>query len=144
MVSGRTMVRFKVTNKETQEKVLVGEVEAKQPISAYKFASQQQGMGMGLYGSSPVAREVWNRVDRPFKGNFGKSFSLLFLQPTNSIAGFVFTNILRNNSGEFTVHLSQLRGKSIRQNYIMRRTNVFAGSRLCTCYEPMSQGEQTE
>ncbi|PWW79624.1 hypothetical protein C7212DRAFT_362057 [Tuber magnatum] len=40
MVSGRKMVRFKATNKETREKVLVGEVEAEQPVSAYMFASK--------------------------------------------------------------------------------------------------------
>jgi len=71
MVSGRKLVRFKATNKETQQKVLVGDVEAEHPISAYKFASQEQGMRMSLYGSSPVTREVWSRVDRQLKGNFG-------------------------------------------------------------------------
>ena len=58
MVSGRKIIKVEATNKETQEKALVGEAEVEQPGSAYIFTGQgtrEQGMGMSLYDSSPVA-----------------------------------------------------------------------------------------
>ena len=75
MVSGRKIIKVEATKKETQEKVLVGEAEVEQPVSAYIFTgqgSQEQGMGMSLYDSSPVAREVWDRADRHFMDNYGE------------------------------------------------------------------------
>ncbi|PUU81782.1 fatty acid synthase beta subunit dehydratase [Tuber borchii] len=105
MVSGRKIIKVEATNKETQEKVLVGEAEVEQPVSAYIFTgqgSQEQGMGMSLYDSSPVAREVWDRADRHFMDNYG----------------FAITNIVRNNPKELTVHFGGPRGKAIKQNYM--------------------------
>ena len=74
MVSGRKIIKVETTNSETEEKVLVGEAEVEQPVSAYVFTgqgSQEQGMGMGLYDSSPVARAVWDRADKHFMDNYG-------------------------------------------------------------------------
>lgn len=75
MVSGRKIIQVETINKETEEKVLVGEAEVEQPVTAYIFTgqgSQEQGMGMDLYQSSPVAREVWDRADKHFMDNYGK------------------------------------------------------------------------
>lgn len=75
MVSGRKIIKVEASNKETEEKVLLGEAEVEQPVSAYVFTgqgSQEQGMGMELYASSPVAKEVWDRADRHFMENYGK------------------------------------------------------------------------
>ncbi|KAG0636354.1 hypothetical protein HOY80DRAFT_1017485 [Tuber brumale] len=59
MVSGRKTIRVRATNKETQEKELVGEVEIGQPVSA-------------LYIYQPrKSREVWDRADRHFMDNCG-------------------------------------------------------------------------
>ncbi|RPB00290.1 hypothetical protein L873DRAFT_1900896 [Choiromyces venosus 120613-1] len=105
MVSDRKIIKVEATNKETQEKVLVGEAEVEQPVSAYIFTgqgSQEQGIGMGLYNSSPVAREVWDRVNLHFMDNYGSAI----------------TNIVRNNQKEFTVHFGGPHGKAIRQNYM--------------------------
>jgi len=33
--------------------------------------SQEQGMGMALYDSSPVAKEIWQKADRHFLENYG-------------------------------------------------------------------------
>jgi len=74
MVAGRKIIKVEATNKETEEKVLLGEAEVEQPVSAYVFTgqgSQEQGMGMDLYASSAVAREVWDRADKHFLDNYG-------------------------------------------------------------------------
>ncbi|KAG0643674.1 hypothetical protein HOY80DRAFT_997593 [Tuber brumale] len=66
-------IKFLATNKETQVKVFVGEAEVEQLVSALIFTSQGsqgQGMGMGLYDSSPVGREVWGKADRRFMDNY--------------------------------------------------------------------------
>jgi len=83
MVSGRKIIKVEASNKETEAKVLIGEAEVEQPVSSYVFTgqgSQEQGMGMELYGSSPVAKEVWDRADTHFLENYGMCsiFTLLY------------------------------------------------------------------
>jgi malonyl CoA-acyl carrier protein transacylase len=75
MVAGRKIIKVEASNKETEEKVLLGEAEVEQPVSSYVFTgqgSQEQGMGMELYASSEVAKEVWDRADKHFMDNYGK------------------------------------------------------------------------
>ena len=77
MVSGRKIIKIEVSNQETEDKVLVGEAEVEQPTTSYVFTgqgSQEQGMGMELYNSSPVAKEVWDRADKHFMDNYGMVF----------------------------------------------------------------------
>lgn len=57
---------------------------------------------MDLYGSSEVAKEVWDRADKHFMDNYG----------------FAITNIVKNNPKELTIHFGGARGKAIRKNYI--------------------------
>ena len=74
MVSGRKTIRVETINPETEEKALFGEAEVEQPVSAYVFTGQGsrgQGIGMSLYDSSPVARDVWDRADKHFMDNHG-------------------------------------------------------------------------
>ena len=75
MISGRKIIKIEASNKETEDKVLLAEAEVEQPVSAYVFTgqgSQEQGMGMELYASSAVAKEVWDRADRHFMEQYGK------------------------------------------------------------------------
>lgn len=105
MVAGRKIIKVEASNKATEEKVLLGEAEVEQPVTSYVFTgqgSQEQGMGMELYASSPVAKEVWDRADKHFMDNYG----------------FAITNIVKNNPKELTVHFGGARGKAIRQNYM--------------------------
>ncbi|KAF2422740.1 fatty acid synthase-like protein beta subunit [Tothia fuscella] len=105
MVSGRKIIKIEASNKETEDKVLLGEAEVEQPISSYVFTgqgSQEQGMGMELYASSDVAKEVWDRADKHFWDNYG----------------FKITHIVKNNPKELTIHFGGPRGKAIRQNYM--------------------------
>ncbi|CAO1598650.1 beta subunit of fatty acid synthetase [Xanthoria calcicola] len=105
MVAGRKIIKVEASNKETEDKVLLGEAEVEQPATSYVFTgqgSQEQGMGMELYDSSPVAREVWDRADAHFMENYG----------------FSITNIVRNNPKELTIHFGGPRGKAIRANYM--------------------------
>ena len=105
MLSGRKIIKVEASNKDTEGKVLLGEAEVEQPVSAYVFTgqgSQEQGMGMELYGSSPVAREVWDRADAHFMENYG----------------FSITDIVKNNPKELTIHFGGPRGKAIRENYM--------------------------
>lgn len=79
MVAGRKIIKVEASNKETEEKVLLGEAEVEQPITAYIFTgqgSQEQGMGMELYASSPVAKDVWDRADKYLMDTYGKSHNL--------------------------------------------------------------------
>jgi fatty acid synthase subunit beta len=78
MVSGRKIIKIEASKKvgDEEEKVLLGEAEIEQPSTAYVFTgqgSQEQGMGMDLYASSAVAKEVWDRADKHFMDNYGKS-----------------------------------------------------------------------
>lgn len=104
MVNGRKIVRI-VTAKQNGETVLQGEAEVEQPVSTFVFTgqgSQEQGMGMDLYGSSEVARSVWDRADSHFVNNYG--FSIL--------------DIVRNNPPELTVHFGGTKGRAIKENYV--------------------------
>lgn len=105
MIAGRKIVKVEATNQDTEEKVLLGEAEVEQPVTSYVFTgqgSQEQGMGMELYNTSPVAQEVWDRADKHFLQNYG--FSII--------------DIVKNNPKELTVHFGGPRGKAIRHNYM--------------------------
>ena len=76
MRNGNMLVQVSTVNSRG-EKVIEGSAEVGQPTTVYVFTgqgSQEQGMGMELYASSPVAQEVWDRADKYLLDNYGKSF----------------------------------------------------------------------
>jgi enoyl reductase-like protein/malonyl CoA-acyl carrier protein transacylase/acyl dehydratase len=110
MKNGRKIVKVETLN-QNGEKVVEGTAEVDQPTTAYVFTgqgSQEQGMGMTLYESSPVAKDIWDRADRHFMTNYG--FSIL--------------EIVRNNPKEKTVHFGGPKGNAIRQNYMSMTYDV--------------------
>ncbi|ORX59428.1 fatty acid synthase [Hesseltinella vesiculosa] len=110
MKNGRKTIKVETTN-QNNDKVVVGTAEVEQPVTAYVFTgqgSQEQGMGMALYASSSVAKEIWDRADRHFMENYG--FSIL--------------DIVRNNPKEKTVYFGGPRGNKIRQSYMSMNYDV--------------------
>jgi fatty acid synthase subunit alpha len=65
MKDGNMVVKAETTN-QRGEKIIQGSAEVAQPPTVYVFTgqgSQEPGMGMDLYNSSPAARAVWDGAD---------------------------------------------------------------------------------
>jgi len=104
MLHGKKIIKIETVNQHGI-KVLEGSAEVDQPITSYVFTgqgSQEKGMGMDLYESSPIAKQIWDIADHHFKENYG--FSIL--------------DIVKNNPKERIVHFGGPKGDKIRQNYM--------------------------
>ncbi|KAF9007571.1 fatty acid synthase [Cyathus striatus] len=104
MRDGNIVVAIETTN-DRGEKVLQGTAEVKQPTTVYVFTgqgSQEPGMGMELYNSSPAARAVWDGADA----------HLL------AVYGFSIIEIVKDNPKEKTIHFGGIKGQAIRQRYM--------------------------
>ncbi|PPQ94469.1 hypothetical protein CVT25_001102 [Psilocybe cyanescens] len=104
MRDGNIVVSVESTN-DRGEKVLQGSAEVSQPSTVYVFTgqgSQEPGMGMDLYNSSPAARAVWDGADT----------HLL------AVYGFSIVEIVKDNPKEKTIHFGGIKGQAIRQRYM--------------------------
>ena len=93
------------TYNDRDVKVLEGTAEVAQPPTAYVFTgqgSQEPGMGMELYNTSPAARAVWDAADA----------HLL------AVYGFSIVEIVKDNPKEKTVHFGGIKGQAIRTRYM--------------------------
>lgn len=107
MIEGRKLIQIQAKNSQGQT-VLEGEAELFQKGLACVFTgqgSQEQGMGMDLYASSPIARSIWDQAEAHLKSTYG--FSIL--------------QIVRENPKSLTVHFGGSKGASIRSNYMQLR-----------------------
>lgn len=103
MRDGKKVIKVEAFN--ANGKVIDGTAEVLQPPSAYVFTgqgSQEVGMGMDLYASSPVARAVWDAADAHL----------------TSVYGFSIVDIVKNNPKELTIHFGGIKGQGIRQRYM--------------------------
>jgi fatty acid synthase subunit alpha, fungi type len=104
MRDGNMVLRVETTS-DAGEKVLEGTAEISQARTAYVFTgqgSQEPGMGMELYNSSPSARAVWDTADSHLR----------------SVYGFSILDIVRNNPKEKVIHFGGMKGQAIRQRYM--------------------------
>jgi fatty acid synthase subunit alpha len=104
MRDGNIVVKLETVN-VLGEKVLEGSAEVSQPTTAYVFTgqgSQEPGMGMDLYNTSPAARAVWDHADKHLWAVYG--FSIL--------------EIVKDNPKDKTVHFGGIKGQAIRQRYM--------------------------
>jgi fatty acid synthase subunit alpha, fungi type len=104
MRDGNIVVNIETSNARG-EKVIQGSAEVCQSSTVYVFTgqgSQEPGMGMDLYNSSPAARAVWDGADT----------HLL------AVYGFSIVEIVKDNPKEKTIHFGGIKGQAIRQRYM--------------------------
>ncbi|EAU85370.1 fatty acid synthetase alpha subunit [Coprinopsis cinerea okayama7 len=104
MRDGNIVVNIETVNSQG-EKVLLGSAEVAQPTTVYVFTgqgSQEPGMGMDLYNSSPAARAVWEGADAHLR----------------AVYGFSIVEIVKDNPKEKTIHFGGIKGQAIRQRYM--------------------------
>ncbi|KAI0011643.1 sterigmatocystin biosynthesis fatty acid synthase subunit beta [Xylariaceae sp. FL0662B] len=109
MKNGRMIFDVVARQEESGEDVLHSEAEVDQPSTAYLFTgqgSQSTGMGMALYETSPVAKAIYDEMDKHLRDLFG--WSIL--------------TILRENPKDITVHFRGRQGQKVLENYLNMKT----------------------
>ncbi|CBQ73371.1 related to fatty acid synthase, beta and alpha chains [Sporisorium reilianum SRZ2] len=104
MRDGNKVIKVETFN-QNGDKVIDGQAEVKQPATVYVFTgqgSQEQGMGMDLYNSSPTAKALWDEADGHLRSTMG--FSIL--------------EIINQNPLTKTIHFGGVRGHTIRERYM--------------------------
>lgn len=105
MKDGRRVIEVKVEAGLGRLVVLKATAEVEQTNTAYVFTGQgsaEPRMGMDLYSSSAVAKQLWDRADKHLSAKYG--FSILA--------------IVRDNPKELVIHFGSSQGAAIRSNYI--------------------------
>ncbi|KAJ3088169.1 3-oxoacyl-[acyl-carrier-protein] synthase [Quaeritorhiza haematococci] len=116
MSNGKKLIKIETFN-QNGTRVLEGSAEVEQPPTAYVFTgqgSQEVGMGMDLYNSSPVAKEIWDRADVHMLNTYGVSI----------------IDIVRNNPKSKTIYFGGTRGARMRQHYMSMTYDIMENGRL--------------
>jgi len=96
---------FVVGINHCRENVLEGTAEVAQPTTVYAFTSQgsqEQGIGMDLYNSSPATHVVWDSADAHLISAY--SFSIV--------------EIVHENLKKKTIHFGGIKGQAIHERYM--------------------------
>lgn len=104
MANGKKIIKVETFNNQTNVKVIDGTAEVEQPTTAFVFTgqgSQEVGMGMDLYESNPLARDLWDQADRYMRNSYGVSI----------------IEIVKTNPKQKTVYFGGAKGALIRENY---------------------------
>ena len=99
MRDGNIVINVETSNSQG-ENVIQGSAKVSQSSTIYVFTgqgSQEPGMGMDLYNSSPAACAVWEGADA----------HLL------AVYRFSFIKIIKDNPKEKTIHFSGIKGQAI-------------------------------
>ncbi|KNC98227.1 phosphopantetheine-protein transferase domain [Spizellomyces punctatus DAOM BR117] len=110
MSNGKKLIKV-ITLNSKGVKVLEGSAEVEQPATSYVFTgqgSQEVGMGMDLYETSAIAREIWDRADAHMLQTYGVSI----------------LSIVRTNPTSQTIHFGGQKGASIRRNFMSMTYDV--------------------
>ncbi|KAJ3188792.1 3-oxoacyl-[acyl-carrier-protein] synthase [Gaertneriomyces sp. JEL0708] len=116
MSNGKKLIKIETFDSKGV-KVLEGSAEVEQPATSYVFTgqgSQEQGMGMDLYETSPIAKEVWNRADAHMLQTYGVSL----------------LEVVRSNPTSKTIHFGGKKGASIRRTYMSMTYDVIEDGKL--------------
>ncbi|EAT92603.2 hypothetical protein SNOG_01108 [Parastagonospora nodorum SN15] len=105
MKDGLRVLSFQAIDSENRQVVVEGEAEVDQLLTAYVFTgqgSQKEDMGMDLYATSEVARQVWDEADRFYSDTYG----------------FCISDIVKRNPKQLTIFFGGRKGKKLRENYM--------------------------
>lgn len=75
MVEGRMLLQVTASEAESKEQVLHAQAEVEQSATAYVFCgqgSQEKAMGMSLYNSDRIAKDIWDRGNKHLSKLYGK------------------------------------------------------------------------
>ncbi|KAH8807720.1 fatty acid synthase beta subunit [Xylogone sp. PMI_703] len=114
MNEGRMCFEIQVYNDATNCKVMKAQATAEQARTAYIFCgqgSQVKEMGMALYETDKVAKDMWDAGDRYLSERFG--FSLL--------------DIIRRDPKSTTIYFGGPRGRKVRENYLSMTQKLVIG-----------------
>ncbi|KAI8915921.1 hypothetical protein EDD86DRAFT_221808, partial [Gorgonomyces haynaldii] len=108
---------IKIETSSDRGLVLSGTAQVEQPVTAYVFTgqgSQHVGMGMDLYKSSEIAKQVWDRADQHALNKYGLSI----------------LKIVQENPKELTVHFGGRLGAAIRSSYRKMTYDIYENGKL--------------
>ncbi|KAJ2830624.1 fatty acid synthase alpha subunit Lsd1 [Coemansia erecta] len=117
MKHGRMLIEGQTLHSDNNTTVMKFAAEIEQPLTAYVFTgqgSQEVGMGMALYESSPAARAIWNRASQHMSRTFGLP---LF-------------DLVRTNPQEHTVYFEDEFGESVLRSYLAVKSNSLSSDSL--------------